>query len=150
MATYNVQLEDSAGNRYHPKPDLLTTKEQVSANTTAGKSVDAQVIKEMNNNLAAQMGGIKLIAEGSGAGTKYYAQLGADAASKKTLGNTDIEVDIRVKTSGTYPTQSVVVAISYDNKATWKTILSLSLNCHAGGSAFSTSKSVRYTVTAGL
>ena len=49
MATYNVQIEDSAGNKYHPKPDLLTTREQLAANTAAGKSVDALVVKEINN-----------------------------------------------------------------------------------------------------
>lgn len=54
MATYNVQIEDSAGNKYHPKPDLLATKEQVSANTAAGKSVDALVVKELNNKLNNQ------------------------------------------------------------------------------------------------
>ncbi len=51
MATYNIQVEDSAGNKYHPKPDLLTTKEQLRANTAAGKSVDALVVKELDNNL---------------------------------------------------------------------------------------------------
>jgi len=48
---YNVQIEDSTGNTYHPKPDLLTSKEQVNANTAQGKSVDALVIKEIYNNL---------------------------------------------------------------------------------------------------
>lgn len=33
------------------------------------------------------LGGVKIIPEGSGAATKYYAQLGADAASKKLLGS---------------------------------------------------------------
>lgn len=37
----------------------------------------------INDNL----NGVKIIPEGSGAGTKYYAQLGADAASKKLLGS---------------------------------------------------------------
>lgn len=88
MAIYNVQMEDSAGNQYCPKPDLLTTKEQLSANTAAGKSVDALVVKELNNNLTSKMPGqLKLIAEGSGADVKYYAQLGADTASKKPLGS---------------------------------------------------------------
>ena len=58
MATYNVQIEDSAGNKYHPKPDLLTTREQLAANTAAGKSVDALVVKEINNNLAGLSFGI--------------------------------------------------------------------------------------------
>lgn len=88
MAIYNVQMEDSAGNQYCPKPDLLTTKEQLIANTAAGKSVDALVVKELNNNLTSKMPGqLKLIAEGSGADVKYYAQLGADTASKKPLGS---------------------------------------------------------------
>ncbi len=88
MATYNVQIEDSAGNKYHPKPDLLTTKEQLAANTAAGKSADALVVKEIYSNLTTKLPGqLKLIAEGSGANVKYYAQLGADAASKKRLGS---------------------------------------------------------------
>lgn len=33
-----------------------------------------------------------MTAEGSGADTKYYAQLGADTASKKLLGNSDIYI----------------------------------------------------------
>lgn len=49
--TYNVQIEDSAGNKYCPKPDLLTTKEQLTANNAAGKSVDALVVKMINNDL---------------------------------------------------------------------------------------------------
>ncbi len=132
------------------KTKVLTTIEQVLANTNAENIASAVVVKALNNTLAAQLpSGIKLIVEGSGASAKYYAQLGADTTSKKKLGNSDIEVDIRVKTSGTYPSQSVVVSISYDNKATWKNILSLSLDCHSGGSAFSTTKSTKYTVTAG-
>ncbi len=86
--TYNVQVEDSEGNKYCPKPDLLTSKEQLSANTKSGKSVDALVVKEINNNLTSQLpSGVKLIVEGSGASAKYYAQIGADAASKKSLGS---------------------------------------------------------------
>lgn len=34
----------------------------------------------------SDLGGVKVIPEGSGANVKYYAQLGADAASKKLLG----------------------------------------------------------------
>ena len=50
-STYNVQIEDSEGNKYCPKPDLLTTQEQIKANTKAGKSIDALVGKELINNL---------------------------------------------------------------------------------------------------
>ncbi len=88
MAIYNVQMEDSAGNQYCPKPDLLTTKEQLSANTAAGKSVDALVVKELSNKLTVQLqGDVRIFAEGSGENVKYYAQTGADAASKKQLGS---------------------------------------------------------------
>ncbi len=45
-------------------------------------------LRELNNNLTSKMPGqLKLIAEGSGADVKYYAQLGADTASKKPLGS---------------------------------------------------------------
>lgn len=42
---------------------------------------------------------VKLIVEGSGANTKYYAQLGADTASKKPLGNPSVSCK-RVSWSG--------------------------------------------------
>lgn len=38
----------------------------------------------MNQNL----GGVTLVSEGSGTNAKYYAQIGADTASKKILGKT--------------------------------------------------------------
>lgn len=75
MATYNVQIEDSAGNKYHPKPDLLTTREQLAANTAAGKSVDALVVKEINNNLAGLSFGI------TAGGEWGYRKPGADAVT---------------------------------------------------------------------
>lgn len=43
-------------------------------------------ISEVNQNLD----GAKIIHEGSGADVKYYAQLGADAASKKLLGSKNL------------------------------------------------------------
>lgn len=39
---------------------------------------------------SSDLGGVKVIPEGSGADVKYYAQLGADAASKKLLGRPEI------------------------------------------------------------
>lgn len=67
---------------------LAVTEEGVSAlDGTVGKILDDK-ISELNDNLTAKLPGeIKVIAEGSGADVKYYAQLGADAASKKLLGN---------------------------------------------------------------
>lgn len=53
--TYNVQVEDSEGNKYCPKPDLLTTEEQLKANTKSGKSVDALVVKALNNKLVSNV-----------------------------------------------------------------------------------------------
>ena len=41
------------------------------------------LVSELNSDLGA----VKVIPEGSGANVKYYAQLGADAASKKLLGD---------------------------------------------------------------
>lgn len=87
MAIYNVQMEDSAGNQYCPKPDLLTTKEQLSANTAAGKSVDALVVKELNNKL----GNCSLIQEGN----DFYI-VGADAVRKK-LGSNVYECPSKLK-----------------------------------------------------
>ena len=79
MAIYNVQMEDSSGNQYCPKPDLLTTKEQLSANTAAGKSVDALLVKELNNKL----GNCSLVREGN----DFYI-VGADSVRKKLGSNT--------------------------------------------------------------
>mgnify|MGYP005861832265 CR=1 FL=1 len=41
------------------------------------------LVSELNSDL----GGVQFISEGSGADVKYYAQLGADSASKKELGS---------------------------------------------------------------
>ena len=41
----------------------------------------------LGSELNSDLGGVKVIPEGSGANVKYYAQLGADAASKKFLGD---------------------------------------------------------------
>ena len=44
-------------------------------------------IAEINSNINTKLpSNVKLIVEGSGSNVKYYAQLGADAASKKSLG----------------------------------------------------------------
>lgn len=40
--------------------------------------------------LYQNLNGVKIIPEGSGAATKYYAQQGADAASKKLLGSKNL------------------------------------------------------------
>lgn len=43
------------------------------------------------NTVYSGLGGVTITAEGVGATTKYYMQAGADAASKKLLGNPNIK-----------------------------------------------------------
>lgn len=43
---------------------------------------------------------MKIIPEGSGADVKYYAQLGADTASKKLLGKTEILSSLQLSSDG--------------------------------------------------
>ena len=76
MATkYNAQMEDSDGNVYLIKPDLLDTKEAMNANTTAGKAVDALVVKELNKNMT----GINVYV-GSDGKIHFKNSAGADTA----------------------------------------------------------------------
>ncbi len=46
-----TQIEDYQGHKIYPRPDMLSTMEEVEANTTANKSVDALVVKELNSCL---------------------------------------------------------------------------------------------------
>ncbi len=70
------------------KSRVLKTMEEVEANTNDENVLSAVVGKQIANDLVYKLpNDIKLITEGSGADTKYYAQLGADAASKKLLGS---------------------------------------------------------------
>lgn len=56
--------------------------------------------KRISSDINAKLpSNVKLIVEGSGANTKYYAQLGADTASKKPLGNPSVSCK-RVSWSG--------------------------------------------------
>ena len=81
--------------------------------TASGFVADARIVKthgdeidKVNQNLD----GAKIIHEGSGAATKYYAQLGADAASKKLLGNTPCY--IKTWTGGNGGVQTINIPIS--------------------------------------
>lgn len=47
-------------------------------------------VKQTTDGLIQNLDGAKIIHEGSGADVKYYAQLGADAASKKLLGSKNL------------------------------------------------------------
>ena len=69
----------------------LQTLEEIEANTSGGYWAGADAVDALNNKLMFSLpDDIKLIVEGSGADVKYYAQLGADAASKKRLGSNKI------------------------------------------------------------
>lgn len=58
------------------------------ASTSSNVAASAKALNQLNNKLTSQLpGDVKLITEGSGVNTKYYIQLGADAASKKSLGS---------------------------------------------------------------
>lgn len=70
---------------------VLKTMEEIEANTDEQNIPSALLLGEINNKLMFSLpDDIKLIVEGSGADVKYYAQLGADAASKKRLGRNKI------------------------------------------------------------
>lgn len=61
--------------------------------TVSGFVAGAQIVKTHGDEidkLNEDLGGAKIITEGSGAATKYYAQMGADAASKKLLGSKNL------------------------------------------------------------
>lgn len=70
---------------------VLKTMEEIEANTDEQNIPSALLLGEINNKLMFSLpDDIKLIVEGSGADVKYYAQLGADSASKKRLGSNKI------------------------------------------------------------
>lgn len=88
------------------KSKIIDNLDDIAANTQTGYMAGALAVKELNQNLD----GAKIIHEGSGAATKYYAQLGADAASKKLLGNTPCY--IKTWTGGNGGVQTINIPIS--------------------------------------
>lgn len=70
---------------YKVADDFTTTAENYLFTARKGKQLKDEV-----DNLNQNLGGAKIITEGSGAATKYYAQMGADAASKKLLGSKNL------------------------------------------------------------
>lgn len=82
---------------------------------------------ELNNKLTGQLpGDIQFIIEGSGADTKYYAQVGADAASKKLLGN-----NIKVKRGSINGTPGEQIKIHVDGKI-FAAMTSAKISGHVG------------------
>ena len=81
--------------------------------TVDGFVADARIVKTHGDEidgLYQNLDGAKIIHEGSGADVKYYAQLGADAASKKLLGNTPCY--IKTWTGGNGGVQTINIPIS--------------------------------------
>lgn len=70
---------------YKVADDFTTTAENYLFTARKGKQLKDEV-----DNLNQNLDGAKIIHEGSGADVKYYAQLGADAASKKLLGSKNL------------------------------------------------------------
>lgn len=70
---------------YKVADDFTTTAENYLFTARKGKQLKDEV-----DNLNQNLNGVKIIPEGSGAATKYYAQQGADAASKKLLGSKNL------------------------------------------------------------
>lgn len=71
---------DKSNNNGHAHDLVIDTSDIKNLANIIGKV--EQATDELNNNL----NDVKFITEGSGADTKYYVQMGADAASKKLLG----------------------------------------------------------------
>lgn len=68
--------------------DILDTEEEIEANTDAGKATGALVTKQLISEIDERFpNDVRIFAEGSGEDVEYYAQLGADTASKKLLGD---------------------------------------------------------------
>lgn len=78
-----INKTNQAVNESLDKSRVIDNINDIASNSDTGYVMGALAGKELNQNL----GGVNFISEGSGADVKYYAQLGADAASKKLLGN---------------------------------------------------------------
>ena len=103
------------------KTKVLKTIEEISANTNAENVAGAMAVKALSNNLTTQLpGSVRIISEGSGAAAKYYAQIGADAASKKPLGSgiSDFNKLIRVCTAATGQTTAALLIDTWENELT--------------------------------
>lgn len=84
----DMNKTNAAVNAAADASKIIDSLSTIASTTQAGYMAGALAVKELNQNL----NGVKIIPEGSGAATKYYAQQGADTASKKLLGNSDIYI----------------------------------------------------------
>lgn len=77
-----INKTNQAVNESLDKGRVIDNINDIASNSEAGYVMGALAGKELNQNL----GNVIFITEGSGVDVKYYAQLGADAVSKKLLG----------------------------------------------------------------
>lgn len=82
----DINKTNTAVNAAADASKIIDNVNDIKANTQDGYMMGALAGKQLIQDL----GGAKIITEGSGAATKYYAQMGADAASKKLLGSKNL------------------------------------------------------------
>ena len=102
----DMNKTNAAVNAAADASKIMDNVDDIAANTQAGYMMGALAGKQLISNLD----GAKIIHEGSGADVKYYAQLGADAASKKLLGNTPCS--LKMWTGGNGGEQSIDISIT--------------------------------------
>lgn len=86
-----VHITASERNTWNAKQNTITVDGALSLTSTnpiQNKVVKAAIDQQtaITTEITSNLGGNRLITEGSGANAKYYIQTGADAASKKLLG----------------------------------------------------------------
>ena len=83
-----INATNQAVNQSVDKDDVLNTSEEVEANVDEKKVTGALVAKQLISDIDERFpSDVRIIVEGSGEDVEYYAQLGADTASKKLLGD---------------------------------------------------------------
>lgn len=116
MDSLAKKIADAIG-KYHVgfmRKKVLKTVEEIEATTDQLEKyvAGADSVAELNNKLTTKLpDDVKLIVEGSGADVKYYAQLGADAASKKLLGS-------KVVTKTVYASSGQTITLTADKDIT--------------------------------
>ena len=79
----------TAANESADKNRIIDNLSTIKTNTQSGYMAGALAAKALYDEVNGKLGGIVITAEGSGANTKYFAQKGADSASKKPLGESE-------------------------------------------------------------
>lgn len=113
------------------KTKVLKTMEEISANTNTENVAGATAVKEISNKLASQLQDVRIFSEGSGENIKYYAQSGADTASKKLLGSGiyNFKKMLRVCTASTGQTTAALLIDTWENELTKNNLISKQYSC---------------------